>query len=138
MSFDERLKSTIFTELLGKTIVAISGAETGSGEIHFICSDNSHFLMYHDQDCCECVLVEDVCGDVDTLIGTPILLAEKFTEEGEPLDSWDESHTWTFYRLATVKGYVTIRWYGTSNGYYSESVDFAEIICKARINNEQI
>lgn len=42
-------------------------------------------------------------------------------------DKYSESYTWTFYRLQTTRGLVVMRWYGESNGYYSESVEFAEV-----------
>jgi hypothetical protein len=56
------------------------------------------------------------------LIGSPILLAQEVISDGTT--NYDDTYTWTWYNFATVKGYVTIRWYGESNGYYSESVDY--------------
>ena len=116
--------------LMGKTLIKIevkSGFE--DDEILFICSDGTRYLMYHNQSCCESVTIEDICGDIDSLIGSPILVAEERSNEPlPPKYSGAESYTWTFYTLATVNGYVDIRWYGESNGYYSEGVDFIQLI----------
>lgn len=110
------------TALLGKTFTNIKGG-AGDDEIHFI-GDES-FTMTHFQDCCESVNVEDVCGDMADLIGSPITFAEEVTNADEPpnYEYDDYSYTWTFYKLGTAKGSVTIRWLGQSNGYYGESVD---------------
>lgn len=109
--------------LLGQTIVEITGKE-GEDKIVIKTNDKT-YLMYHEQDCCETVVVEDIVGDLNDLIGSPITMAEEVSQEGE--SEWGTA-TWTFYKLATIKGYVTIRWFGESNGYYSESVYFAEIL----------
>jgi hypothetical protein len=117
------------SELLGKTITEIAGLEKDSDEVRFRCSDGTEYRMLHRQDCCESVAVEDVVGDYHDLIGSPILVAEEPSSEDYPAPQvdYDESYTWTFYKLDTNKGGVTIRWLGMSNGYYSESVDFEEV-----------
>ena len=74
----------------------------------------------------------DVIGNLEDLIGTPIVMAEEVSSEqenpmGVDIPEYQESFTWTFYKLATINGYVTIRWYGESNGYYSEEVSFKEV-----------
>ena len=110
--------------LIGKVFVNV---EKRGNEILFTAEDGTCLCMHHEQDSRERVTIEDINGDLSDLIGTPILLADEAkSKEGEPKNDWDESFTWTFYRFGTIKGYVDIRWYGTSNGYYSESVTISE------------
>ena len=117
-----------FDELAGKTLTEIENRD--NRELLFTTSDGEIYRLYHSQDCCEDVSIEDICGDLKDLIGEPILLAEEIIHEpgknpeGVNIPKYQDFFTWTFYKLATNKGSVTIRWYGESNGYYSESVNF--------------
>lgn len=116
------------SEMLGLTLSSVDVTQDKIGhddEIVFKTSCGRTFKMYHQKDCCESVTIEDVCGEFDDLIGVPLLLSEESCSDGG--DVGVVTYTWTFYRFSTVKGDVTIRWYGESNGYYSECVDFEEV-----------
>lgn len=121
-----------FETLKGKTLKSIEGG-VGSEKMLFTCEDGEVFNLEYYQDCCASCSVEDVCGDLADLIGTPILLAEEVSNSGENPpgvkvpEYQEDSFTWTFYKLATIKGSVTIRWYGSSNGYYSEQATFERV-----------
>lgn len=113
----------IYDELIGKTFDYVYVDKTGGeDELHFI--GTKHFRFYHEQDCCECVSIEDITGDLEDLVGEPLVEAESVTESG---DQDYGTYTYTTYKFRTKKGIVTVRWYGTSNGYYSEHVYFEEI-----------
>lgn len=126
-----------FESMVGETIVNILGGHTGSGCVEFHVDNGDIYRLLHHQDCCESVEVEDICGDLDDLIGAPILMAEESSEAGEDCEYGDSS-TWTFYKLATIKGSVTIRWFGSSNGYYSESVSFEKWVADKPIIPEPL
>jgi len=116
-----------FEDLKGLTLVDVRNV--ANEEIVFVTNTGVSFKLYHCQDCCENVRVDDICGELSDLVGVPILQAEESTNKENPpgvKPEYQDSFTWTFYRLATTKGSVVIRWYGESNGYYSESVDFAQ------------
>ena len=108
----------MFNELENKVCESIT---VGDDEIIFRTVDGDEYIMHHHQDCCEDVHIEEIHGDIDDIVGTPILFAEETSKSGD--SEWGD-YTWTFYKLATVKGHVTIRWYGESNGYYSTEVSF--------------
>jgi hypothetical protein len=133
--YDKRVD---FASLLGKTLTSV---EVEHDTIRFSTDDGAVYLMYHSQDCCESVSVESVVGDVSDLIGNPLLLAEEVNNGDRPADvpapEYVDSETWTFYKLATIKGYIDIRWHGESNGYYSESVDFAMTTPPTKESHEQ-
>lgn len=124
---DEWYDSIKVSELIGKTFTKVIKSDNDD-EIFFECNDGKTYRMLHEQSCCESVYIEDINGELELLVGTPILQAEESTNNENAKDEeYNESFTWTFYHFATIKGYVTIRWYGTSNGWYSESVDIFEI-----------
>lgn len=70
------------------------------------------------------VWLEDGLEDLEKMIGETILHAEVIENYNEDrLDECDESYTWTYYKISTLNHDCTLRFYGTSNGYYSEDVE---------------
>jgi hypothetical protein len=106
---------------VGSTVTAVS-VDVGD-ERSTITTDRGTLVMVHYEDCCESVQVEDIVGDVNDLVGGVVVSFAEVENDLPAKDQYDLSHTWTFYNIRTTKGDVTIRWYGTSNGCYSESVD---------------
>lgn len=111
--------------LIGKTMKAIT-VNQYKDELTLIGIDGTKYKFYHSQNCCQTVNIESIAGDLLDLVGSPIKMAEEVISTSHS-PARDESNTWTFYKFATIKGYVDVRWVGSSNGFYSESVDFRVI-----------
>ena len=114
--------------LLGKTLESIYNKDNRN--LLFTTSDGEQYELYHKQNCCEEVIIESIVGDLNDLLGEPLLESEvvsNHTDDGDYNGDHGVSVTWTFYKFGTRKGHVTIRWLGASNGYYSEEVQLDRI-----------
>lgn len=94
--------------------------------IVFLSEDGTIFQMTNHND--KELYLADVEGDLNDLVGTQILQAECYTNSGDK-PTW----FWTFYKLATIKGYVTLRWSGRMYdlSYSSEvAINQLNLFCK--------
>lgn len=112
------------SELLGEVISTVEGAETG-WETIITTESGKAIKIYHEQDCCEHVSIED--SEVDDIVGGYCHFAG-FVDGETPVnrtndDYYEENQTWSFLKIETSKGSIWQRWLGESNGYYSERVD---------------
>jgi len=124
-------ESASVEDMVGHTFAKVCESENAH-ELMFEDTDGSTWKLFHSQDCCEYVSLEDVVGDLDDLVGTPIVSASEETSEGRGDDNLTQ---WTFYHFRTIKGTVTLRWHGSSNGYYSVSVDCARTAAQSSSEN---
>ena len=121
MSYYDYNSSANIADMVGKVFTSV----TETGDTMVFENATERYVFFHEQNCCESVGINDVVGDLSDLVGEPLLIADEVSGEA-PVgfdDEYHESVTWTFYKFATRKGYVDVRWLGESNGYYSESVD---------------
>ena len=82
-------------------------------------------MIYHEQDCCETVQIQDTEGNWHDLIGK-VITETDHDETCGVLDN-SESSTLTTLTFKCDDATVISRWIGESNGYYSEGVDLADI-----------
>lgn len=108
----------IFKAVKGQVIESVKGLEKQSEELVINFKSGDSIEMYHQQDCCESVWLEDF-EEPKNLIGSTII--ELVVDENQEDSVWG-TRTWTFYKLMTTKGELFLRWCGESNGYYSEDV----------------
>lgn len=62
-------------ELIGKTMESVVNKD--DDELIFTTIDGEVFKLYHSQDCCESVTIDDIVGDLQDLVGAPIYMQKE-------------------------------------------------------------
>lgn len=114
--------SDSFGKLVDCVIVKVT--EVNNDSVEFELQDGRKAVLYHQQDCCESVYLEATIGNVDDIMNSPVLRVSEEDYDGGPESEYEESYMWSCFRVGTAKGSVLFRFYGSSNGYYSEDVSF--------------
>ena len=125
-------------EIKELTGLIVADIDIADDELRITTKCGRQFQFYHYQDCCEYVRIVDTKGDMNILKGQKLVKVSMNAYEEDPEDiegldiGHDESRTWTDITFATDGDTVISRWVGESNGYYSESVNFCELVNQFR------
>ncbi len=113
-------------QLTGEVLTHVD-VDDSKNQILLTTESGKTYLLYHPQDCCESVKIEDVDGEWHTLLGKAIEQAtwEEDSENDPP--EYAESWTRTTLTFRVSDATVICRWIGESNGYYSEVVYLSDI-----------
>lgn len=108
-------------QLVGMTLLKISAGD----DYVSITTNVGRYQLYHSQDCCECVRITEVEGDLSEMEGLEIERAEEEVDcdHGSTYGTGTQT-TYTLKAKGLDKVFKII-WLGESNGYYSESVSFS-------------
>lgn len=111
-------------ELKGEVLTHI---DAGGDEIMLTTQSGRKIRIFHSQDCCESVSIEGIDGELHKLVGKVLIdTSEEIDRENNPPE-YPDSWTRTIHTFKVDDATVIVRWMGESNGYYSESVDIAEL-----------
>lgn len=113
--------------LIGKTLVEVVGGEYGE-LLHMIGDDGTEYVLGNAQTRDDGyqqspVWIEDIAGDLNDMVGSPIVQAEEVSSLSVPGNGG-----WTFYRISTAKGQVVLRFCDNDyEEFYACWVDFMVI-----------
>lgn len=110
--------------LLGETVRSVK--QIDKEEIRFETESGRKFVIMHSQDCCESVVIHDVSGDLQTLVGQKIVVYEGSWDNDLP-SSMEPGMVESFTRSIFKVNDIVIECFGQSNGYYNESMALADV-----------
>ncbi len=129
MAYSDRIQ---ISDLVGEVLTHIDTDEKNA-EIMLTTQSGKIVKIFHSQDCCETVSIEDTEGNWHDLIGKVIVEAtHDEVPQGDPPPEYPDSWTRTTLKFRVDDATVISRWIGESNGYYSESVDIESVINSVR------
>lgn len=119
-----------FENFIGKTVFDILISDDHTYMYWLV--DNQWYEIYAEGDCCSSSWFE-AFEDPDVIIGTKLLAFEdsqtpQASHVPDPEDDQEDNYIqYNFLKFTTIKGYCTIEFRNSSNGYYSGYCSFKEV-----------
>jgi len=118
-----------FKKMVGEIIseITLKTDDNNYEQLIFKTESGKIFKMFHENDCCEIVYLEDVIGGrLTDLLGETVVDVDIKTNSIKNNKNTEIYIEYYFYEIKTNENTITLRWYGDSE-YYSAYVDFEEI-----------